>query len=288
MPDSLIPDNLPVFLIFLSQILVVSVYLPLRRYKLRWEIFETHPVSEYPRYYPQTIEFERRRLTIGRNLPLFIALVGLGFFCLAWVSNYSQVTMTRVVLLFCMVQIVPVAMWEIWDAQRAHQMRAKDQSTTRKAELRVRHLSDFVSPLSITVAIVMYVFATFAMGYIYLNDLWSSDVRWKLPALLFVNALMVLGFGGLGVFHKLYGKRIDPYMANLDRMQRIAKGIKILAYMSIVYSFFILVLLSMQTFDLVLELNAIVTSIFYQAILAYGVLHAGEKRDFEVYREAVH
>ena len=57
MPDSLMPDNLPVFLVFLSQILVVSVYLPLRRYNRLWEIFETHPVSEYPMYYPQPIEF---------------------------------------------------------------------------------------------------------------------------------------------------------------------------------------------------------------------------------------
>ncbi len=82
-------DNLPVFLVFLSQILLVSVYLPLRRFNTVSEIFETHPPSEYPKYYPRTIEFERRRLVIGRNLPLFIALVGIGFFCVAWVSNYS-------------------------------------------------------------------------------------------------------------------------------------------------------------------------------------------------------
>jgi hypothetical protein len=283
--SDLMQDNFAFLLVFLSQILVISVYLPLRRYSLQQEVFDTYPPSEYPKYYPRGIEFERKRQVKGRNIPLLIALVGIMVFCVAWASDYSQVMMTRVVFAFCVVQLFPVVLWGLWEAQRPYQMQAKDQSTTRKAQLHVRHLFDFVSPLSVGIAVATYGLASFALGYIYFNDLWAVEVRWKLPALLAINALMVVGFGGLGVFHTMYGKRIDPHLTNVDRMRRIASGIKIMVLMSIAYSMFILLLVILQSADMVLELNAVFTSIFYQCVIVYGVVLSGRDRNFDVYRE---
>ena len=275
-----------VFIIFVSQILVFSFYLPIKWHSNRASFLKKYPQSEFPNLFSQPIETEHKRLKLGRNMNLAVGVAGFVLLLNAWISSYSIADLEKMVLGFAMLQLVHISVWGFWDRQNVRLMNKYSQRKTRTTEFSARRLSDFVAPFYVGIAIIAYL-ATIVFGaYIYLNELWDADKLWALAALLIMNTVFGAALSAWGIFKGLYGKRQDPYLAHQDRMKQIERSVSTLVFTSIFYSVFIFVLCLIVVFDLAKDYTASITSIFMQVFLVFTILRTCRifERDFSVYK----
>ena len=71
------PDNILFYAVFLSQILLISFYFPRKMLKRISYVLATYPPSQYPKLYPEPIEYYEKARRNYRNLNVSVLLVGL-------------------------------------------------------------------------------------------------------------------------------------------------------------------------------------------------------------------
>ena len=203
----------------LSQVLLISFYLPRAILSRVRYVVETYPPSKYPKLYPVPIEAVEKAQRNYRNLNLFALLAG---FVLLFIGVYSPTEemlnwdSISVLGLYFLLQHSPVMIAASSGFIYFNFMRRADSRTTRKAELHPRRLFDFVSPVTIGIAIFVYV--AFVGFIIYVRQFefsWFGGY-WNIFGITAVN----LFFAGIIVQH-LYGKKKDPYQAYEDRITYI-------------------------------------------------------------------
>ena len=96
-------------------------------------------------------------------------------------------------------------------------------------------------------------------------------------------------FVGL-TLRNLYGKKLDPFQANKDRLRQIGFATRSMAKISIIASLFFMITAAVEVFNLE-HFEVIFNSLYFQVIAFFGLgstLQAMnlEEIDFEVYKEA--
>ena len=283
------PDHILFYIIFLSQIILISYYYPKKIIARISNVVEKYPPDAYPKLYPVSLDKINKGKKIYWVINLIILTIGLALmFVYGMLSGEYQANQKHaegLPLMFGMVQFIPILLLEISGFKQFKLMRASDSRTSRKAELSPRRLFDFISPIALGFAVVL-IFSYIIID-IYINDfIWTSDIIIKIIAL----ALSTILFICLTYWH-LSGKKLDPYQANKDRINQIRFSIRSMVFVSAFLSIFMLVTSLIEVFQLA-HLEIIVNSLYFQVIAFYGVgamlkTISIENIDFDVYKKDI-
>ena len=274
-------DHTLFHLVFLGQILLISFYFPRKILSRISYVFRTYPPSEYPKLYPEPIEYYEKARRNYRNMNVFILLAGL--LLMAMLLGYSssgEWDLGNIVFPYFMAQFFPVILMEIWHSKYYKLMRNTDSRTTRKAELHPRRLFDFISLKMIGLTVLVYL--AFVVFILYIRQF---DYPWfgGYGNIVGVTA-MNLFFAGIIIWN-MYGKKLNPYQAYEDRKKQIELIVKQMVFISIAGTTHIAIEVVLSILDL-RHLQPTVMSLYFQliAVVSLRALRI-DTINFEVYKE---
>ena len=275
------------YILFLSQILLFSVYFPNKIYQRMRYVITHYPCNQYPKLYPQPIEHYHRFHGNYRLASWLIATAGIVILTLSIVFNNKGGFIEPQVLvwLFFMVQFLPVMMIELSEFSQFKMTRTADRSSVRSATLSPRSLAHFIAPKWIYVALVTLLIAI-VYGF-YLENFTitiEGSAVYATGILLSVNAF----FAGL-IYWQLYGKKLNPHQTEADRQKLISVTIKSLVFISITASIFLMVTLSIKEYQLH-SLEPLAMTIYLQVIALFSLGNSinsikVDEINFDLYKE---
>ena len=262
------PDNIIFYIVFLSQIILISYYYPSQILRQMKTVLTNYPPDQYPKLYPKPVEYYRMGQRIYQAINLAILVIGvILLITVAKGSNSPFNKISEVVPFgYWMLQVLPILIMELLGFTNFKLMRKADTKGTRFAELNPRRLFDFISPAVFGLAIFMY-FACLMFFYNIHQFQFhpSNDTFVIFVTLTFMNVL----FAGI-IFKNLRGKKLDPHQAHEDRMRQIETAIKSLFVMSIVASIFLITVEGMQELELKHHIASLM-SFYLQLTLVIGL-----------------
>ncbi|WP_281560552.1 hypothetical protein [Thalassomonas sp. RHCl1] len=279
-------DNLLFFLVFISQILLISYYFPQKVKRRTRFVFDNYPPKSYPKLYPKPLAaYEKglRNFMAINHLILVLGFVLLAFYAMLSAEHPANKKVAEgLPIFFGLCQFIPFFLMEISGFKQVKLMRAANVSSTRKAELSPRHLFDFVSPALVIATAVIYL--AFILVELLLKEFSSGDALVRISATILCNLLL----GGI-LYWNLYGKKLDPYQSYQDRNRQIGFTIRSMFYISIALSLYLMVLKTIAVFHLE-YLEVILNSLYFQLIGAFSIfttLRILDVRDinFDVYKK---
>lgn len=273
------------YLVFLCQIVLLSLYIPKRILVRIKYVMDHFPVSEYPKLYPRSVDYYHSR---KRWFSMFNGINAvLGFVVMFLIYKWAKQTNGQINEMFgwayFMLQLLPMILLEQSGFRQFRQMRAENVSSSRKAELRPRRLFDFVSPMLFWSTVMAYLVA--AILILYIHDF--GEKAYAMIAILLAGNLFFVGI----VVWLMRGKKIDPYQDNKDRMRGIEYTIKPLLYVSVMMSVYAVVTSSVSRFELDF-LEPVLMSVYCQviAMFSFGAQLNNirvEELNFDVYKKDV-
>ena len=274
------PEHTLFHIVFLSQVLLISLYYPRAILGRMRRVFKTHPPSEYPKLYPKPTEhYERtqRNYGIANHLILFGGVV-------VWVvllfTERSGEWDHVFAAWFFFVQFVPVMLLDLSSLREFRLMRNANSRTTRVAQLTPRRLFDFVSPTMVGLAIFTYV--VFIVFIVYVDQFgfaWFGGYT-----NIAVATAMNLMFAGV-VLKYLYGRNQNPLQAYEDRIRRIEVVSKTMLFLSIGATLFIMLSITLAALD-ARDLQPIAQSLYFQLLaVASFQSYRIDDTNFDAYKD---
>ncbi len=283
-------SNTLFYIAFLSQIFLMSYYLPNKLLARMRHVLANYPPETYTKLYPRPIEHYKMAQLAFKYVCRFILLLGLiilfatmfwvdhstfaddGFISEAWPAAYG------------MIQFLPLIALEFSELSHFKQMRKANASSRRVAELRRGGLTDLVSTQLIGLTVLLLAGAI--LFDLYVHDFavsWGHDTIQRALVLLLTNGLLVV----VGAWN-LYGRKMDPHQAGDDRIHRISVALKSLLYVSMALSVFIAITAAddMHSLD---AGDAVILSVYFQAIALVSLGYTlnsikPDEIDFDVYK----
>ena len=278
--------NVLFYLVFISQIFLLSWYFPRRILGRMQHVLNEYPPSTHPKLYPKSVEYYRighlafawaNRLIFGFGFGVLVAIILLddgtvaadGYISEAWPMAYF------------VVQFLPLLALELLEVGQFKLMREASTDRIRTAELHRRRLLEMVSPVLVAAAAISMMLAlaleVFAPGTVFEWD--------RTLSILGGNLLMVII--GAWIFNR---RKLDPHQRASDRSQVMGAALQGVVYVIIAMNVFYMFHTLDQAFGLD-YLDATMLSIYVQAIavLGIGTMLKSVKLDqidFSVYRES--
>lgn len=278
--------NILFYILFLSQIILISHYYPKQIIKRIESVLKKYPPKNYPKLYPESIDkviADKARYQLLNQIILIVGLVLMAIYAYMS-SDYDDAKKHAegLPLMFGMVQFIPFMLLEVSGCRQFRLMRKENKCTNRTADLTPRRLFDYVSPILVISAIgVLFSYIFFDL---YINDfVFTGDIIIKLITMGLVHTLFI----GLAVWH-LTGKRLDPHQATKDRSNQAELSLKSMASVSIFLSLFLMADSAVDFYQLG-YLEIIINSIYFQVIAFFGIgsmlkTIRLDNIDFEVYK----
>jgi len=283
--------NILFYVVFLSQIYLLSYYFPKKILGRMKSVLEKYPPSQYPKLYPRPIEYYKKGQWGFELVSRLILLLGFvilfliifvvdhasfaddGYISEAWPAAYG------------LIQFLPIMLLEFLEFSQFRLMRKANMATTRKAELHRRRFGDFVAPGLLGLAVFLYL--TAIIYDLYVHDFvfqWGHDTIQRAMVLTLTNIFLA----AFGAWH-LYGRKLDPHQAFGDRAKLITANLKALLYASMAMSIYFMTAAADDVYDLDF-LDASLLSLYFQVVAFVTLGHVLRSVqigdiDFEVYRE---
>ena len=279
--------NLSIFyVVFISQILLLSLYFPAKIMQRMRMIQEKYPASTHPKLYPKSSHFYKNST---RLFGLFNTLIFItGWVILYFINEGSLVGEKGINPMlpwgYFMIQMMPTFILEIFGFRMSKLMKQADTRTKKSAQLAPRNLFQYISPALLAAVIIAYLgFVIFAYAL--------EGFKFELGSKAFIVS-MVLLLGYLFFFSMtawlIYGKKLDPYQSHEDRIKTVSLVIKTYCFTLIACAFFLGFAVAVGSFNLKFLMPSAM-SFFLQfiAVLSTGfMLHKNriEDIDFDVYK----
>jgi MFS family permease len=284
-------------IVFASQILVISVLLPMRGWARGKYVLENCPPSTHPKLYAKPIEWHIRVMRIYMGLNIAIALGGIaiivalilalggqwdGSIVTPWSSNGEWDN--AIVGPYFFLQLVPGLYLTVALAAHNKAMAKAPQPAVRTAELRRRRLTDFISPRMLAATALTYVaFVAFILYYQSFGFAWFDPWR-KIAGVTFVYVVFAVS-----ALFAVHGRNTDHHQPQQKRLAALKFMMKFLWIASIAVT-------AVVALDLVIELvlghdvaEPIVASLICQlaglSVMWPGFVARVNKGDFDVYRQ---
>ena len=278
---SLTSVDLIVLLILAVQIFTLSFLLSRVWRAQRTQLLIQYPQSQYPNFYVTSQEKEFFRLNVRKWMDNVLMVLGGGLLAVSVYLSLPVSEMTRWLLIFSFIQILPASLSSFWCRANDAAMSTKKPSPIRKISLSARHVTDYVSTqkLGLTLAsfIVMFIVGIWALASGKLGD-------------NYVKGLLFLILGGLCVayliakiYHLMYGKKSDHFMKPEDRERSLEKRIPQLCQVLTFYSLTLTAMVCFAVFSLSSAYLFVFTSVVLQ-IMMFLSLKQPIDMDREVYR----
>jgi hypothetical protein len=295
--------DVALYVVYLSQILVLSFYVPLRVLRRARGLIDAYPPSEYPKLYPMSVATIERMLRLYRNWNAGFFVLGLVLLAAAWFYGYTidpawqngDVSVPNpypTAWVYTVVQMLPTAFLSMAELRYFKQMRAAAHSRIRTAELKARRWSDFVSPAAVGTAVATYI-GVVALIVVaepppkIMPALGISRSAFMIAVLTACN-LVVAG----SLLWVLYGKKQDPHQTHEDRarmlravsQQALTASIALSAFFGIVVALVELRLMHYAPFGVSLfaQVFTVIMTGKFLLVVPFG------QESFEVYRANPH
>jgi hypothetical protein len=267
--------------VFLSQVLVVSLYAPtLVRRRVR-TLLATRPAAEYPKLYPVPVATIERTLRLYRMLNAGIAALGLAL--AIWLYTIDGEMSASVYAIYTCFQVAPVMLWTYWERRYFKRMSAAAPNTIRRAELKPRRVRDFISPALLGLAVATYLAATaslvFLRGAPIPEPLLTSTLNFTLMTLANL-------FAAVTSVWMLRSRKIDPHQTHEDRTRKLRAGWRAMFTTIILLNAYVAVQSLLHGFGLFdyVGFAASVLVQFFAVASGKASVAALDQEDFEVYR----
>ena len=236
------PLDLIFYAIFLSQIILVSIFYPRKIFERSSYVLSNYPAEDYPKLYmgakdTDTASNLRKSFKMHYNICLATAGVGFTLLSLMVVSGYvpSQIKANghlAFVMLFVFAQAIPYILSAITAQNWQRNIRKSAPPTTRRADLTPRRLFDFVSPIYLAIAVGAFIAW---ITYYFSNKGFLTPWDWPTYVTVFFMAGMNLIMVLIG-YHYLRGKKQNPHQAGKDQRKIIETTLRIFIFASILMS----------------------------------------------------
>ncbi len=279
------------YLVFASQIFLMSYYLPGKLLARMRHILATYPPETYPKLYPRPVELYE---AAHRNFAIatrFVLLLGVLIFLgvLFWVDHATFADDGHISeawpAFYGMIQFLPLMAIEFSEYGHLKQMRRANVSPKRVAGLQRRGLTDLVPVYWIGLAVLVFAGTILFDLYVHGFDVsWGHDTAQRAITMTVTNGLLA----GVGAW-TLYGRKPDPHQAPEDRSLRISVTLKSLLFVSMALSAFVAVTAADDLYSLD-AVSAAITSVYFQvvALLSLGYTLRSispDEIDFDVYKD---
>ena len=279
------------YAVFLSQIFLLSIHYPGKLCRRIRYVLEHFPPAQYPKLYPTCsdgfMEREAAMLRLYRAVNYTIAAAGALVLLAMALSGYRPDVKGGdeiFVAIYFVLQVCPYLYVEIKEFRHYRLMRRALSATTRTAQLRPRRLFDFISPVYVAAAVLLYVvWLAVYLGGQDPGSPWQAEVY---ATLMLISGINLLYMGLIARF--LYGRKLDPHQAYGDQLKHMESVVKVAVFSSIGISIFLIATQAVDRYGLEI-LDPPLVSLYVQlcAIFAIGLsmrTNALEGTDFSVYK----
>lgn len=236
------------FIVFSTQIFLMSHYYPKRILNRMDYIFKHYPIETHAKLYPDGYEKALKGKITFSLINTIILIVGI-LVLIAVASAVFNVDkpleqFNFVPMAFGMAQAIPLLILEISGFKAFKKMRTNNQETKRSAELNPRGLLNFVSPIRLLMTISTLVICVFVMLTLSDFNIGEKEAI-LLGSMGLANALFIV----LG-YILIHGKKLDPHQSAADRHNATAVVITSYTSISMLISVFFIFNLSVDEFSL--------------------------------------
>ena len=281
------------FLVYISQVIVVSGWYP-RRFAARvnW-VADNLPADAYPKLYPDapaayTPARAKGAISIFMMMNNIIMVAGLFILTALAIRGYhpSEKGGDEIfVILFFFLQMVPWTITEISIFRHVRRMREAGIGRQRSTDLRPRQLGDYVNPGWVILAAVLFVtWLVYYLGFRLSEGQNGAEIVLTIVAMTAANGLYIFT-----VNRAISGANNLPGQSRPDQDRAISVVVKACVAGSIGCSVFLM--LTQFADDFALEYwDPVFTSIFFQVLIFFGMGNAYrsigiEEFDFEPWHE---
>jgi len=281
------------YAVLASQVYILSVHYPRKISARVAYMLDNFPPAEYPKLYPNFhagyVETQHLKMRVYSVINYVIALVGIGILAAMISSDYRPAAKGGdeiFVMLYFFLQTIPL-LYISWKEHCQYRlMRLTFDDKKRVADLARRGLFDYVSPVYVAVALMLYggwlVFYLYQAGPI---AVWEAKHYITFGTITGMNI-----FYSVTIFAFVSGKKIDPYKAPKDQQRHAESVIKVMVFSSIMISIFLA--LTQAADEYAFEIfDPVVTSFYMQLCVVFGLglmmrILDVEEINFDVYRES--
>jgi len=270
------------YILILSQIILVSHYLPGRLMAQVKEILRRYPQSEFPRLYPVPLETLEANIKTYSRMNCAVMLLGLVMLShavftssrelLGWDNNGVQ-------SLYFFLQYLPLILVGRLSFRYLKLMKQQNSASTRKAWLNPRRLLDYISPFILACAMACYLIY---VGIVLYFIQFPFDGFAGVINILVVTLINMLF--ALQIYRHIYGKRHNPLESDADRIRGTRIFVKLLVVGSIGISIYLSMSLIMAALDL-RQIQDMVFSVYCQLLTVITFYSINFRSvNFDVYR----
>lgn len=280
------------YIILLSQIYLLSYHYPMVNVKRVTYILDNYPAKDYPKLYPSDTyinpeDITRKRINFFKNMNFAIALIGIAILIIVIFNDFElneKGGAEIFVVMYFLFQFIPHFMLEIYQSRHNKHMSKLLKNTKRTADLTPRKLSDFISPIWVILAGLLFILSTVLFLYFKgFDKAWAVEVYISVIVSSAVNVMFI--FIGYNIIN---GKKTNPMQAHNDQLITIKASVGIMVFASIMMSLFLITINSVREFGLD-KWEPLLMSVYFQLVAIFGIgkkIHSVklEDVDFEVYR----
>jgi len=282
-------------IVFLSQILLISVLYPRRIISRGRYVLQNFPPSTHPKGYPQPVEYYERWLRNIARANFAIVVVGLliigmilgtligGWDTGVFAASRKNLWNDMLVAPYFVLQVaVSVGYVNLSTIKHRKAMAKAPPPRVRTTELHRRGLVDYASPAMLVVAAVTNVaFIVFVLQYRRFGFPWFTAAG-NIACVAFLLIVLSVSVG-----ITLRARKADPYQANEDRHKLMKLVVQQALGLCIAYPLLTATMLIIKSFDSTF-LEPVITSLFVQGIAVVmlwpSYRYRVEEHDFNVYK----
>jgi len=280
------------YAVFFGQIFLLSIYFPGKLIKRARYVLKHFPQAEYPKLYPDYYEGfmgeAHRQLGVYKGVNTAIAIFGLMILTAMLVKGYEPSFKGGdeiFVMMYFVLQAIPLFYAELKEFKQFRLMRSTYAAKVRRAELAPRRLFDFISPVYVVLAVVMY--GLWLAFYLSARGFDDPQVEEVYATLILITGMNVAYAGWIA--RVMYGKKIDPYKAQTDQLKQIGVTVKTFVFSSIGISVFLMLMQAADQYNFEV-FDPPLASLYIQFCMVFSLgiamkIQSLDDIDFDVYRE---
>ena len=273
-------------LLFASQVLLVSYFIPQKILKRMRYVMDNFPPEEYPKLYngqAHSLQKSHQRLAIFNRVMLVLGVALIGAL-LYWYQQVDLEAMTMLVFGFFMVQAMPVIWMDFACLKQYKAMRDSELNTKRRVNLARKSIFNHTSPAMLISTVVVAIIAMVA-------DLYFHDFDTSLGMDLYEMSLILIAtnaFFAWVIRWRVYGKKLNPYQDAKDEAKELDIVVMSALTTSMALSVFAASMSGINRFELDM-FEPVMMSLYLQGIfgmsMLYGLRHQKiTKQNFDVYK----
>ncbi|MCJ8324977.1 MAG: hypothetical protein HRU29_09520 [Rhizobiales bacterium] len=262
------------YLILASQIFLLSYHYPMVYVKRVRYMLANYPAKTYPKLYPSDIyvhpeDITRKRIEVFKYINFAICLVGIVIIIVGIANGFElneKGGAEIFVLMYFFLQFIPHLMLEIYEYRHHKHLRTLFKTSKRFANLTPRKLSNFISPIWVVLAVLLFIISTYLFLYFEgFGNSWEIEVY---IALLGTSAVNIMFF--IVGYSVLKGQKTNHLLAYEDQMTSIKSTVGIMVFTSIMMSLFLIATNSVREYGLD-KWEPLLMSAYFQLIVLFGI-----------------